>query len=86
MTFSTAVMYGICGIAFFFYLSKLPERAFPGLVDIVGHSHQWWHVLIFLALLFWHHTGLTVAMFTLTHGCKEHHPDEILSQLRFWQE
>ena len=34
------VMYVICGAAFFFYLTKMPERLMPGLVDIFGHSHQ----------------------------------------------
>jgi len=63
------VMYIICGAAFFFYLTKMPERLMPGLVDIFGHSHQWWHVLIFIALLFWHQTGLKFALFRLKHGC-----------------
>jgi len=62
-------MYFICGIAFFFYVTKLPERFFPGLVDTIGHSHQWWHILIFFGLLFWHDTGVTFAMFRLKHGC-----------------
>ena len=30
---------------------------------------QWWHVLIFFALLFWHQTGLKFALFRLKHGC-----------------
>lgn len=63
------VMYAVCGAAFFFYLTKMPERLAPGLVDIIGHSHQWWHVLIFLALLFWHKSGLKFAVFRLKHGC-----------------
>ena len=62
-------MYFICGIAFFFYVTKLPERFFPGLVDIIGHSHQWWHIFIFLGLMFWHNTGMTFALFRLKHGC-----------------
>lgn len=63
------VMYAMCGAAFFFYLTKVPERLIPGLVDTFGHSHQWWHVLIFFALLFWHQTGLKFALFRLKHGC-----------------
>ena len=38
------VMYMISGCAFFFYITKFPERVIPGLVDIVGSSHQWWHI------------------------------------------
>ena len=56
-------MYFICGLAFFFYVTRIPERLVPGLVDIIGHSHQWWHILIFLGLYFWHNTGLAFAMF-----------------------
>jgi len=63
------VMYIIVGAAFFFYVTKMPERLMPGLVDTFGHSHQWWHVLIFFALLFWHQTGLKFALFRLKHGC-----------------
>ena len=64
-------MYFICGLAFFFYVTRIPERLVPGLVDIIGHSHQWWHILIFLGLYFWHNTGLAFAMFRLKHGCVE---------------
>lgn len=64
------VMYLLCGIAMFFYVTKMPERLMPpGTVDIIGHSHQWWHIVIFLALIFWHQTGLTFALFRLKHGC-----------------
>merc|ERR1711899_399106 len=62
-------LFVIWAAAFFFYLTKMPERLMPGLVDIFGHSHQWWHVLIFFALLFWHQTGLKFALFRLKHGC-----------------
>ena len=29
---------------------KVPERWYPGCFDIVAHSHQWFHVLIFLGI------------------------------------
>lgn len=77
------IMYGICGIAFFFYLTKLPERAVPGLVDIIGHSHQWWHTFVFLALLFWHNTGVEFAIFLIKNGCNEVSEDDI-SHLKLW--
>ncbi|KAJ8901949.1 hypothetical protein NDN08_004151 [Rhodosorus marinus] len=35
------------------YGTQLPERLFPGKVNIVGHSHQWWHVCVFLASASW---------------------------------
>lgn len=79
------VMYTIVGFAFFFYVTKFPERLLPGLVDIVGHSHQWWHLLIFLALYFWHKTGVTWSVFRLTHGCAAQGiTDETRNELVMW--
>jgi len=37
------------GLAVFFYASKLPERILPGLFDVVGCSHQFWHTFVFVA-------------------------------------
>ena len=31
-------------------VSKVPERWCPGMFDVIGHSHQWFHVFIFLGL------------------------------------
>ena len=53
-------------------------------MDILGHSHQWWHVFIFVALLFWHHTGVTFALFRLSHGCQRDLTEEVLKDLRIW--
>ena len=78
------VMYMISGSAFFFYITKFPERVVPGIVDIVGHSHQWWHIFIFLALFFWHNTGVTFALFRLKHGCESIITDEIKNELMLW--
>lgn len=35
----------------FLYVSHIPERFYPGWFDIVGHSHQLFHVFTILALL-----------------------------------
>lgn len=34
-----------------FNISKIPERFSPGLFDIWGHSHQWFHCCTFLSIL-----------------------------------
>uniref|UniRef100_T1IKM7 Progestin and adipoQ receptor family member 3 n=1 Tax=Strigamia maritima TaxID=126957 RepID=T1IKM7_STRMM len=52
------IMYLICGLAFFFYVSHYPERLCPGILDFVGASHQLWHILIIFAFYWWHNTGL----------------------------
>ena len=33
----------------FFYISRIPERYFPGKFDLVFASHQIWHLTVFLA-------------------------------------
>ncbi|KAJ7324826.1 hypothetical protein JRQ81_017846 [Phrynocephalus forsythii] len=37
-------------VAAFFNVSKLPERIQPGLFDIIGHSHQLFHIFTFLSI------------------------------------
>jgi predicted membrane channel-forming protein YqfA (hemolysin III family) len=62
-------MYFINAIAFGFYLLKVPERFWPGWVDYVGSSHQWWHALVVLALYYWHNTGMLYVEYRMNHGC-----------------
>lgn len=40
---------GITGAAVFLYGSHVPERLFPGRLDLLGHSHQLFHMLVNLA-------------------------------------
>ncbi|OZC09132.1 hypothetical protein X798_03879 [Onchocerca flexuosa] len=35
-----------------------PERLKPGVFDLVGYSHQWWHLLIFIAMWYWQNSML----------------------------
>ncbi|RHY55170.1 hypothetical protein DYB37_006365 [Aphanomyces astaci] len=44
----TAVV-NLVGVAL--YVTQFPERSFPGRFDLVGSSHQWWHVCVFTAAL-----------------------------------
>jgi predicted membrane channel-forming protein YqfA (hemolysin III family) len=78
------VMYGICTAAFVVYFFKMPERFFPGLVDIIGSSHQWWHVIIVLAFMHWHHSGIVMAAFRLEHGCAAPPSDQTIEKLKMW--
>jgi adiponectin receptor len=34
------------GVGFVFFLTKFPECARPGAFDILGRSHQWWHLCV----------------------------------------
>jgi len=64
------IMYFLGVIAFVFYLTKCPERLFPGKFDYVGCSHQWWHIIVVVAFLWWHEAGKDLLIFyTKTKMC-----------------
>lgn len=62
-------MYVISGIAFAIYLLKIPERWCAGKFDFIGHSHQWWHLFVVLALYYWHNSGMMYVQYRMNHGC-----------------
>lgn len=64
-------MYTISGIAFFIYLTKIPERFYAGKFDFLGHSHQWWHFFMLGALYYWHNTGILYVDYRLNHACPD---------------
>jgi len=47
------IMFALYGLGFFFYASHWPESRWPGRVDLVGASHQLWHVCVLGAALAW---------------------------------
>lgn len=42
------------------YATRIPERFLPGFFDYVGSSHQWFHVLVVLAVLIHYKTTNTL--------------------------
>lgn len=62
-------MYGISGLAFLIYITKIPERFLSGRVDYIGSSHQWWHLFVVIALYYWHNTGIKYIEYRMHHGC-----------------
>ncbi|KAL6740619.1 hypothetical protein Aduo_013960 [Ancylostoma duodenale] len=61
------VLYTLVGAAFFFYVTLIPERLCPGTFDLVGCSHQWWHVLILSAMVYWQRAGAELLSFYRMH-------------------
>ncbi|KAE9421874.1 hypothetical protein Angca_005575 [Angiostrongylus cantonensis] len=57
------VLYGLIGAAFFFYATLIPERLYPGAFDLIGCSHQWWHVLVLCAMMYWQRSGAELLSF-----------------------
>eukprot|EP00048_Salpingoeca_helianthica_P018145 m.240971 g.240971 ORF g.240971 m.240971 type:complete len:287 (-) comp23835_c0_seq1:16-876(-) len=49
-----ALSYILIGIGFFFYTSRFPESCQPGRYDIIGASHQWWHLFSLFGFLWWY--------------------------------
>eukprot|EP01102_Stenamoeba_stenopodia_P015677 TRINITY_DN536_c0_g1_i1.p1 TRINITY_DN536_c0_g1~~TRINITY_DN536_c0_g1_i1.p1 ORF type:complete len:512 (-),score=100.12 TRINITY_DN536_c0_g1_i1:310-1845(-) len=54
----TAILY-LIGTAFF--VTRIPERFFPGKFDIWFHSHQWWHIMVVIGALFHYYFALELA-------------------------
>ncbi|KAK5981901.1 Progestin and adipoQ receptor family member 3, partial [Trichostrongylus colubriformis] len=67
------VLYGLIGLAFFFYVTLIPERLYPGAFDLVGCSHQWWHIFILSAMVFWQRAGVDLLSFYRMHesSCRD---------------
>jgi len=53
-------MYVLGFIGFLFYLTKIPERLYPGWFDFIGSSHQCWHLVVLYAFYYWYHSILIV--------------------------
>ncbi|KAI8794124.1 progestin and adipoQ receptor family member 3-like [Biomphalaria glabrata] len=63
------MMYMLGSLAFSFYITKFPERIFPGKFDFIGSSHQLWHILIVIAFCYWHKAGKEILMYRIAHEC-----------------
>uniref|UniRef100_A0A1I8B6M9 Progestin and adipoQ receptor family member 3 n=1 Tax=Meloidogyne hapla TaxID=6305 RepID=A0A1I8B6M9_MELHA len=57
------VLFILLGGAFAFYTTLFPERLFPGKFDLIGCSHQWWHIFVLAAMVFWNWSGIQLLTF-----------------------
>lgn len=64
------VMYLLCALAFGFFITYIPERWMPGKLDFVGHSHQWWHIILVVALYWWHNSGIEFGAYMVQQTCQ----------------
>ncbi|XP_022085832.1 progestin and adipoQ receptor family member 3-like [Acanthaster planci] len=69
------LMYSLAILALFFYASQFPERCFPGKVDYIGSSHQWWHIIIVTVFLWWHQVGIDLAEYRTNYPCPSDNRD-----------
>ncbi|TRY69670.1 hypothetical protein DNTS_028429 [Danionella cerebrum] len=63
------IMYMIAASAFLFYVSKIPERYFPGQLNYLGASHQLWHVLVVLMFYWWHQSAIYIMNYRHKQPC-----------------
>ncbi|XP_076875307.1 progestin and adipoQ receptor family member 3b isoform X4 [Brachyhypopomus gauderio] len=63
-------MYLLAAAAFLFYISKIPERYFPGQLNYLGASHQLWHVLVVLMFYWWHQTAVYITHYRHSQPCQ----------------
>jgi len=49
----TLPMYGLYTLGFIVFGLRVPERWIPGRFDLIGHSHQIWHVAVTAACVMW---------------------------------
>lgn len=69
------VMYFIAAVAFLFYISKVPERYFPGQLNYLGSSHQVWHILAVVMLYWWHQSTVYIMQYRHSKPCPEYSAD-----------
>ncbi|XP_061116494.1 progestin and adipoQ receptor family member 3a [Conger conger] len=66
------MVYLIAAAAFVFYISKVPERYFPGQLNYLGSSHQLWHVLVVLVFYCWHQSIVYITNYRHSRPCPDH--------------
>ncbi|CAF1126951.1 unnamed protein product [Adineta steineri] len=63
------ILYGILGVGTFAYLTKFPERFFPGYFDFIFASHQIWHFASLGAFIWWYQNGIDLLQYRLNNPC-----------------
>jgi len=51
------------------YIFRFPERIFPGKFDLIGSSHQIWHIFVLGGIIFHHFASLNTYFDRLNHEC-----------------
>lgn len=65
------VFYALLFVGAILYLSKIPERLSPGTFDYFGASHQLWHILVLMAILWWYRFLADMQLYSQRHTCGE---------------
>ncbi|CAM4767687.1 unnamed protein product [Rotaria magnacalcarata] len=63
------VLYLILSVGTIAYLTKFPERFFPGYFDFIFASHQIWHISSLGAFIWWYQNGVDLLQYRLSNPC-----------------
>lgn len=66
----SAVTLALYTLGFSLYLTGWPEAKWPGRVNLIGHSHQLFHVCVALAVATWYLTMSSVYSSTPSNTCE----------------
>jgi len=58
------------GIGFIIYAVKMPEKIISNHFDIIGNSHQWWHIFSFLGAYFYHDEIIKYSEYIQQNNCE----------------
>lgn len=65
------ITFGLYALGFGFYGSQTPERFYAGRFDIVGHSHQLWHVAVLAGALEFYVAMQAYGVYRDQHTCQQ---------------
>jgi adiponectin receptor len=51
------------------YISRFPERKFPGIFDYMGSSHNIWHIMVFVGITLHHYASVDTYYDRLNNQC-----------------
>ncbi|CAF3331337.1 unnamed protein product [Rotaria socialis] len=63
------ILYGLLAIGAVAYLTKFPERLFPGYFDILFASHQIWHFASLAAFISWYQNAIELLQYHFITPC-----------------
>ncbi|XP_020240892.1 heptahelical transmembrane protein ADIPOR3-like [Asparagus officinalis] len=63
------MMLSFYGVGVIVYALRIPERWLPGKFDLIGHSHQLWHVLVIAGAYTHYLAGLVYLSWRDVEGC-----------------
>ncbi|XP_065830406.1 progestin and adipoQ receptor family member 3-like [Oscarella lobularis] len=65
------VFYAVALLGVSFYVSRTPEKLWPGKFNFIGASHQVWHVLIAVSFIWWYYSCISIYRYRASIPCSQ---------------